>query len=101
MRRAQLAAARAALAADAFAPFPNAIWLRSLYVDQLVTGLPALAGARATRTRPSRPAPSYPDMPVLVLDGDLDVITPLGDSRARRRACSRTPRSSRSATSAT
>ena len=79
-RRAQLAAARAALAKDAFAPFPNAIWLRSLYVDQLVTGC-----LRWPRPRypdpPVPPGASYPGTPVLVLDGDLDAITPLGDSR--------------------
>ncbi len=80
MRRAQLAAARAALAEDAFAPFPNAIWLRSLYVDQLVSGCLHWPRPRYPDP-PVPPGASYPDTPVLVLDGDLDAITPLGDSR--------------------
>ena len=78
-RREQLRAARATLAPDTYAPFPNDIWLRSLYIDQVVSGCirwPEPA-------RPDPPAPpgaAYPSMPVLVLDGDLDVITPMGDS---------------------
>jgi pimeloyl-ACP methyl ester carboxylesterase len=80
-RRAQLRAARALLAPDAYAPFANPVWLRSLYIDQIVRGCirwPEPA-------RPDPPVPegaTYPDMPVLVLDGDLDVITPMGDSIA-------------------
>ena len=41
-----------ALAPDTYAPFPNDIWLRSLYIDQLVTGCLRW------------PAPRYPDPPV-------------------------------------
>jgi hypothetical protein len=37
-RREQLRAARATLAPDAYAPIPNDIWLRSLYIDQVVSG---------------------------------------------------------------
>ena len=79
-RRAQLGAARAALEPDAFAPFPNEIWLNGLYVDQLVKGCLRWP----TPAHPDPPVPpgaSYPNVPVLVLDGDLDMITPLGDSR--------------------
>jgi pimeloyl-ACP methyl ester carboxylesterase len=78
-RRAQLRAARATLAPDAYAPFPNDLWLRSLYIDQVVSGCirwpqPALPDP------PVPPGAVYPSVPVLVLDGDLDVITPTGDS---------------------
>ena len=83
-RRDQLAAARSALDPAAFAPFPNDIWLRSLYVDQLVSGCLRWPAPRYPDP-PVAPGTSYPNVPVLVLDGDLDVITPLGDStRAAR-----------------
>ena len=78
-RQAQLRAARALLAPDAYAPFANPVWLRSLYIDQAVRGCIRWPEP----TRPDPPVPvgaTYPDMPVLVLDGDLDVITPMGDS---------------------
>jgi pimeloyl-ACP methyl ester carboxylesterase len=79
-RRAQLAAARATLEPDAFAPFPDEIWLRSLYVNQLVTGCLRWP-APAHPDPPVPPGASYPTMPVLVLVGDLDAITPLEDSQ--------------------
>ena len=78
-RRAELRAARRLLPADAFAPFPADLWLDSLYEHQLVYGClewPAPAV-------PDPPAPAgaaYPAVPVLVLNGDLDVITPLADA---------------------
>ena len=78
-RRRQYAAARAALAPDAYAPFPNDVWLRSLYIDQYVTGCIEWPAAQ----HPDPPVPAdavYPDVPVLVLDGDLDVITPVSDA---------------------
>ena len=78
-RRAQLAAARALLEPDAYAPFPNDVWLRSLYIDQTITGCLRWPAPR----HPDPPVPPgaiFPAMPVLVLDGDLDMITPLGDS---------------------
>jgi TAP-like protein len=78
-RRAQLAAARALLEPDAYAPFPNDIWLDSLYIDQTITGCLRWPAPRY----PDPPVPAgavFPGMPVLVLDGDLDMITPLGDS---------------------
>jgi pimeloyl-ACP methyl ester carboxylesterase len=80
-RRGQLAAARALIDPADFAPFPKNLWLRSLYIDQLVTGCLEWPAQRY----PDPPVPagaSYPDMPVLVLNGDLDAITPLGDAAA-------------------
>jgi hypothetical protein len=88
-RRRQLAAARAGLAPDAYAPFPNDIWLRSLYIDQLVKGCIRWPAPRYPDP-PVPPGAAYPDVPVLVLNGDLDVITPLGDSQ---RAAALFPRS--------
>ena len=78
-RRAELAAARAALAPDAFAPFSTATWLGSLYEHQLVFGclrwpVPAVPDP------PAPPGAAYPAVPVLVLNGDLDVITPSADA---------------------
>ncbi len=78
-RRAQYAAARAGLATDAYAPFPNDIWLRSLYINQYVTGCIEWPAPRYPDP-PVPPGAAYPGVPVLVLVGDLDVITPLGDS---------------------
>jgi pimeloyl-ACP methyl ester carboxylesterase len=78
-RRRQYAAARSALAPDTYAPFANDVWLRSLYINQYVTGCIEWPAER----RPDPPVPpgaGYPSVPVLVLDGDLDVVTPLGDS---------------------
>jgi pimeloyl-ACP methyl ester carboxylesterase len=78
-RRSQYRAARALLEPDAYAPFPNDIWLRSLYINQYVKGCIEWPAPRYPDP-PVPPGASYPSMPVLVLDGDLDVITPLGDS---------------------
>jgi pimeloyl-ACP methyl ester carboxylesterase len=79
-RRAQLAAARATLEPDAFAPFPSEIWLRSLYVNQLVTG--CLRWPQPAHPDPPvPPGATYPTVPVLVLVGDIDAITPLEDSQ--------------------
>ncbi len=79
-RLGQLDGAIANLAPDAFAPFPNETWLGSLYEYQLVYGClewPALdVGDTPTPTG----AP-HPDLPVLVLNGDLDVTTPLANAR--------------------
>ncbi len=83
-RRRQYAAGRAGLAASAYAPFPNDIWLRSLYINQYVTGCIEWP-APAYPDPPVPPGATYPSVPVLVLNGDLDVITPLGDAtRAAR-----------------
>jgi pimeloyl-ACP methyl ester carboxylesterase len=83
-RRRQYSAGRAGLAARAYAPFPNDIWLRSLYINQYVTGCIEWP-APAYPDPPVPPGATYPRVPVLVLNGDLDVITPLGDAaRAAR-----------------
>ncbi|MGH2634637.1 MAG: alpha/beta hydrolase [Actinomycetota bacterium] len=75
-RRAQLGAAIGELAPDAFAPFANPVWLESLYEYQLVAGcLEWPAPDAADPPTPTR-AP-HPDLPVLVLNGELDVTTPL------------------------
>jgi pimeloyl-ACP methyl ester carboxylesterase len=78
-RRRQFAAARAALEPDAYAPFPNDVWLRSIYIHQYVTGCLEWPRQRYPDP-PVPPGTTYPDVPVLVLDGDLDVITPIADS---------------------
>jgi pimeloyl-ACP methyl ester carboxylesterase len=78
-RRAQYRAARSGLEPDAYAPFRNDIWLRSLYINQYVKGCIEWPAPRYPDP-PVPPGTAYPTMPVLVLDGDLDVITPLGDS---------------------
>jgi hypothetical protein len=78
-RRAQYRAARALLEPNAYAPFRNDIWLRSLYINQYVKGCIEWPAPRYPDP-PVPPGATYPSMPVLVLDGDLDVITPLGDS---------------------
>jgi pimeloyl-ACP methyl ester carboxylesterase len=83
-RRSQLAAARAGLAPDTYAPFPNDIWLRSIYIDQLVRGCLQWPAPQYPDP-PVPPGAEYPEIPVLVLDGDLDLITPLGDSAAAAR----------------
>ena len=75
-RRAQLDAAVEALAPDAFAPFPNDIWLRFPYEDQLVRGClrwPALEPDDS----PTPTVGPHSDLPVLVLNGEFDVTTPL------------------------
>jgi pimeloyl-ACP methyl ester carboxylesterase len=75
-RRAQLDAAIEGLATDAFAPFPTDLWLRFPYEDQLVRGClhwpaPDAGGAPTPTLGP------HADVPVLVLNGEFDVTTPL------------------------
>ena len=80
-RREQLAAARGQLAPDAFAPFPVELWLKSTVEYQLVYG--CLRWPAPRHEDPPVPAgATFPTVPVLVLDGDLDSVTPLGDSEA-------------------
>lgn len=79
-RRRQLHAATDDLAPNAFAPFAKESWLASLYGDQLVRGCiqwPALG--RGDADTPTR-AP-HPHTPVLVLDGEFDVTTPMSNAR--------------------
>ena len=80
-RREQLAASRAQLAPDVFAPFSVDLWLRTPVEYQLVYG--CLRWPAPRFEDPAVPAgASFPTVPVLVLDGDLDSVTPLGDSEA-------------------
>ena len=86
-RRAQLGAAVAALRPEPFAPIAPAVWTNLDY-----------EGARAclnwpAPARPDPPVPagtSYPAVPTLVLDGDLDNITTVPQARE---VASRFPRS--------
>ncbi len=69
-RRRQLDDAIGALAPDAFAPFPNEVWLRSVYEDQLVRGClrwPELGPG----DRPTPTIGPHSDVPVLVVNGEL------------------------------
>jgi pimeloyl-ACP methyl ester carboxylesterase len=80
-RREQLTAARAQLPADTFSPFPLDMWLSSTVEHQLVHGCLSWPAPRVLD--PPVPAgASFPTVPVLVLDGDLDSVTPRGDSEA-------------------
>jgi pimeloyl-ACP methyl ester carboxylesterase len=78
-RRAEVRAAKARLAPDAFAPFTTDTWLASLYEHQLVYGCVEWP-APAFPDPPAPPGAPYPTVPVLVLNGDLDAITPPADA---------------------
>ena len=55
------------------------MWLDSLYEHQLVYGCLRWP-APAVADPPAPPGAAYPAVPVLVLNGDLDVITPMSDA---------------------
>jgi pimeloyl-ACP methyl ester carboxylesterase len=79
-RRAQLADAIRALPEDVFAPFAKDVWLRSQDENQLVRG--CLDWPQPKPADPAVPSGAqYPDMPVLVVNGDLDFATPLEDAQ--------------------
>jgi len=79
-RRRQLNTAIAALPSDAFAPFPNDVWLHSLYQYQLVYG--CLRWPAPSVSDPPFPhGLPHPDVPVLVLNGEFDQATPIADAR--------------------
>jgi pimeloyl-ACP methyl ester carboxylesterase len=80
-RRRQLAAARAQLAPDTFAPFSVGLWLKSTVEYQLAYGCLRWPAPEFEDPAVARGA-TFPAVPVLVLDGDLDSVTPLGDSKA-------------------
>ena len=84
-RRRQLQAAIGDVSPDAFAPFTKDAWLASLYEHQLVYG--CLGWPAPSVPDPPFPAGvEHPDMPVLVLNGELDITTPLADARRTARA---------------
>ena len=79
-RRRQLDVAIAALPSDAFAPFPNDVWLHSLYQYQLVYGCLRWP-APSVPDPPFPPGLPHPNVPVLVLNGEFDQATPIADAR--------------------
>ncbi|HVG68610.1 MAG TPA: alpha/beta hydrolase [Gaiellales bacterium] len=79
-RRLQLADAIRALPPNVFAPFAKDVWLRSQDENQLVRG--CLDWPEPIPADPPVPAGArYPDVPVLVVNGDLDFATLLEDAQ--------------------
>lgn len=80
-------AEREAREPDAYAPFTfaeyRAIPLDYAFIDECVLW-PAVSAQRAAAIR-TPPAPRYPDIPVLVLSGELDNITTVADGQAAAR----------------
>jgi pimeloyl-ACP methyl ester carboxylesterase len=75
-REAQLDAAIAELAPDAFAPFTVETYMRMLYEVQIARGClrwPALGPGDS----PTPTLAAHPDVPVLVLTGEFDITTPV------------------------
>lgn len=78
-RRAQIASARSKLAPNVFAPFTKSDWLQSAYQHQLVYG--CLLWPRPPVADPALPKSArIPHVPVLVINGDLDTLTPSSDA---------------------
>jgi pimeloyl-ACP methyl ester carboxylesterase len=78
-RRTQLREALAGIDPPAFAPFSKDAWLRSIYEEQLVYGCLRWPAPPAD----DPPAPTrveHPDLPVLVINGEFDITTPLADA---------------------
>src|SRR5205823_6323635 len=93
-RPARVSAALGAYAPGAFVPFSADAWTGTDYEGVLA----CLRWPPAAFADPPVPAGAgYPEVPVLILNGDLDNITPLADARFVRRI-SRRARSSRSRT---
>ena len=83
-RKAQVAAAVARLLPNVFAPFTLADWMRSEYQHELVYG--CLRWPKPPVADPALPAGArIPDVPVLILNGDLDTITPTTDAEKAAR----------------
>jgi pimeloyl-ACP methyl ester carboxylesterase len=78
-RRAQLSHAIAALPAGVFAPFSKRVWLNSADESELVRG--CLKWPAPKYSDPPFPSASRPHVPVLVIDGEFDQTTPVGDAR--------------------
>jgi pimeloyl-ACP methyl ester carboxylesterase len=81
-RRSQFAAA-AASAPEAFAPFTAAEWLTiSAYSESFQACLEWPRPRHRAPPVPARHTPLPASIPILVLGGDLDSLTPLSDARA-------------------
>ena len=79
VRRQQWEAARAALPADTFAPFTTVEWT-TLPIEGFE---PAWSGRRRRANDPPIvPGTPYPSVPVLVLNGDLDIVTTTDEAQA-------------------
>jgi pimeloyl-ACP methyl ester carboxylesterase len=79
VRRAQWEASRAALGADTFAPFTTVEWT-TLPIEGLDACLEWPAPPRDDP--PIVPGTPYPAVPVLVLNGDLDIVTTTSEAQA-------------------
>jgi pimeloyl-ACP methyl ester carboxylesterase len=78
-RRAELNHAIAALPAGVYAPFSKRVWLNSADESELVRG--CLEWPAPKYSDPPFPSASRPHIPVLVIDGEFDQTTPVGDAR--------------------
>jgi pimeloyl-ACP methyl ester carboxylesterase len=80
-RRAQFAAA-ASMAPDAFFPFTPSEWLTlSAYSESYQACLDWPAPRHSAPPVPAKATPLPASIPILVIGGDLDSLTPLSDSR--------------------
>jgi hypothetical protein len=79
VRRQQWEAGRAALPADTFAPFTTVEWT-TLPIEGLDACLEWPAPPR--NDPPIVPGTPYPSVPVLVLNGDLDIVTTTDEAQA-------------------
>ena len=84
-RRAQLADVVDALPDDAFSPLPATAWLRSPYEEQLVSGCLGWP-APPVDAPPTPTLGPHADLPVLVVNGEFDVTTPVANARGAARA---------------
>ena len=92
-RRDQLAARLGTPPAGAFTPFTASEWLRVSAYSQPYTG--CLDWPRPVRPEPPLPAGAAPlpaSIPILIVGGDLDSLTPLADMAAAAPALGRTVR---------
>jgi pimeloyl-ACP methyl ester carboxylesterase len=82
VRRQQFESARAALAANTFAPFSVSAWLAAAPVGPLGPDPCMSWPAPAPSVPPAVPAGAiFPSIPTLVLSGDLDTTVPSADAR--------------------
>jgi pimeloyl-ACP methyl ester carboxylesterase len=88
-RRIQLAHAEAHLAPGVFSPFSTDVYLRSYVENELVSGCVDWP-ARRHVDPPFPPGVHYPDIPVLIINGEFDQATPVFDARMVQRSWPRT-----------